>query len=302
MKSFLGEFFSPSDERYTVVVMDEKGMERPRQHQVRPRRLMWGWSASLFGVALLTAGMIVFTPLREVILGTGTARMKRDARLNALRLTALRDSLSMQRRYVRQLRNLMTGAPTDTAAAPAPSGSAEAYAAEPESGPTPKPYSQDWRAHQQPALSIEQTAIGSSSPAPPGSTSAPASLSALQFPVLPPVEGLLTRGYDARTGHYAVDLAVDEGTVVRSIGDGHVILADWTHDGGYAIAVQHAGGYVSVYKHNKRLLKRTGDRVRARASIALSGNTGEVTTGPHLHFELWRNGLAQDPASYFIGL
>ena len=127
-------------------------------------------------------------------------------------------------------------------------------------------------------------------------------LSGLRFPVLPPVTGIVTREFDARTGHYAMDIAVNEGSVVRAIGDGYVILADWTHDGGQIIAVQHADGFVSVYKHNSRLLKRLGDRVHDREAVSLSGNSGEITTGPHLHFELWQNGLAQDPNYYVIGM
>ncbi len=72
-------------------------------------------------------------------------------------------------------------------------------------------------------------------------------------------------------------------------------LADRTHAGGFTIAVQHGGGYLAVYKHNQRLLKRGHDRVRARETVALSGNTGAVTSGPHLHFELWRDGFPQNP-------
>ncbi|MGI9173940.1 MAG: murein hydrolase activator EnvC family protein, partial [Rhodothermales bacterium] len=143
--------------------------------------------------------------------------------------------------------------------------------------------------------------LSSSPPTASGTPDRPPHLAVLQWPVQSPVDGFLTRGFDARTGHYGADIAVEEGTLVRSIGDGHVILADWTHDGGYAIAVQHADGYVSVYKHNQRLLKRVGDRVSDREALAVSGNSGEVTTGPHLHFELWNNGLAQDPRYYFIG-
>jgi murein DD-endopeptidase MepM/ murein hydrolase activator NlpD len=80
-----------------------------------------------------------------------------------------------------------------------------------------------------------------------------------------------------------------------------VVFADWTYEGGYAVGVQHADGYLTVYKHNQRLLKRVGDRIRARDEIAISGNSGEISTGPHLHFELWQNGLAQDPRSYIVG-
>ena len=84
--------------------------------------------------------------------------------------------------------------------------------------------------------------------------------------------------------------------------EGHQELADWTHEGGYALAIQHSDGYVTVYKHAKQLLKRIGDRVRNRETVALSGNSGEFTTGPHLHVEIWHNGLAQDPRYFFVGL
>ena len=134
-----------------------------------------------------------------------------------------------------------------------------------------------------------------------GNTMRAANLDQIRFPVFPPVEGFITRGFEAQTGHYAVDMAVEVGSPVRSIGDGYVVMADRTQEGGHAIAVQHTGGYLSLYKHNRRLLKRVGERVEAREVIAESGNSGEITTGPHLHIELWNNGLAQDPAAYFIG-
>jgi murein DD-endopeptidase MepM/ murein hydrolase activator NlpD len=78
-------------------------------------------------------------------------------------------------------------------------------------------------------------------------------------------------------------------------------MADWLNDGGQVIAIAHANGYISVFKHNSSLLKQVGDRVQDREVIALSGNTGEITSGPHAHFELWQNGLAQDPRAYVLG-
>ena len=129
-------------------------------------------------------------------------------------------------------------------------------------------------------------------------SAAAAYLAGLRLPALPPIVGVLSRGYSAEAGHFGLDFAAREGTPVRSIGDGFVVFADWTHAGGFTIAVQHSDGYLSVYKHNQRLLKREGDRVRSQETVALSGNTGAVTSGPHLHFELWREGLAQDPHAY----
>src|SRR5690606_9593669 len=154
--------------------------------------------------------------------------------------------------------------------------------------------------HQQPALAYERLDAGELDPFKLTGTSG-RNLPSVALPALPPVEGFVTRGFDARSGHYAIDIAVEEGTTVRSIGDGYVVFADWTYEGGFALAVQHADGFVTVYKHNERLLKRLGDHVRARDAIAISGNTGEISTGPHLHFELWHNGLAQNPADYLVG-
>jgi murein DD-endopeptidase MepM/ murein hydrolase activator NlpD len=125
-------------------------------------------------------------------------------------------------------------------------------------------------------------------------------MSGLQLPFRAPADGFVTRGFSARDGHFAVDIAVESGSIVRSIGDGHVILADWGYDGGWTLVVHHADGYVSVYKHSDRLLKRVGERVLDREPIAISGNTGEITTGPHVHFELWHEGLAQDPEQYIL--
>ncbi len=299
MLSFLLEFTRHLDRVYTVIVVDEQATDPPRQYHLRPRTLWLGLGGVALGAAVLMVCLIVFTPVRELIPGYGTSEIRRDARLNALRLAALQDSLDMQRQYMVQLQQLVMGELDSEmwAGTEAPEG--EAVVTGELAGLAAEP-SGDWQDHQQPALPL--TRLPSAKAAVMPASDAPRRfLPSLRLPALPPVSGYFTRGFDARTGHFAVDIAAEEGTVVRSIGDGYVIFADWTHEGGYVIAVHHADGYVSVYKHNQRLLKRIGDRVRDREAIAVSGNTGEVTTGPHLHFELWRDGLAQDPQTYFIG-
>ncbi|WP_457652737.1 M23 family metallopeptidase [Rhodocaloribacter sp.] len=302
MFSFLSEFTRDPNSTYTVIVMDEEGMEQPRPYRVRPKRLLMWWTGTALALALALLSLVIFTPLREWIPGYGTAEMQRSARLNALRLAAMQDSLAMQQQYMTQLRKLMLGQIDSSLVGgerpPEPALAVSGELAE----VTADPLSKDWTDHEQPALSLERLPVAETPPVTPVSTAGERYLARLRFPVLPPVNGFLTRGFDARTGHYAIDLAVEEGSVVRAVGDGHVIFADWTHEGGFTLAIQHADGYVSVYKHNQRLLKRVGDRVRDREAIALSGNSGEITTGPHLHFELWHNGLAQDPRLYFIGL
>ena len=301
MWSFLIDLIRRPDEPCTVIVMDDEYREQPRQYKIHPQRLLIALGGTALTLALVLVSLLIFTPLRDLIPGYGTTQLRNNARLAAVRVAALQDSLAAQQQYMAELRHIMTGWVDTTLVTPAvPSDEAPAEADDLAEVAT-EPSSEDWADHEQPALPIARMPVDEAAPFRVISAGAQY-LAALQLPTLPPVGGVLTRGFDARTGHYAVDIAVEEGTMVRAIGDGYVIFADWTQKGGYAIAVQHADGYVSVYKHNQRLLKRVGDRVHSREAVAVSGNSGEFTTGPHLHFELWNNGLAQDPRSYLVGV
>lgn len=100
------------------------------------------------------------------------------------------------------------------------------------------------------------------------------------------------------TGHYGVDVVAGPGARVSAVMDGVVFFSEWTVETGYVIQIQHANNLISVYKHNERLLKSAGDHVKAGEAIANVGNSGELTTGPHLHFELWHSGVPLDPQEY----
>ncbi len=302
MREFFAEFFRDSRKLQRVIFIDEEGAGEPRQHRIVPARVVVTVVAGLVVAVLATSLVIAFTPIRELIPGYSTDEMRRDARLNALRLAALTDSLQTQSRYLEHLRNLLTGqvAAEDIEGL---EGATSMMTGLPDEEPrlgTRAP-SENWRDHQQPAFNLD-VLPSESAERPDVLTISEGYLATLRFPVVAPVEGVLTRGFAADIGHYGTDIAASEGSVVRAIGDGYVVLADWTHDGGHALAIQHARGYISVYKHNQRLLKNVGDRVRDREPIALSGNSGEITTGPHLHFELWHDGLAQDPSAFFLSL
>ena len=112
-----------------------------------------------------------------------------------------------------------------------------------------------------------------------------------------PLKGVISQGYNPVTHPY-IDITAPEGSVVKATLDGTVIYAGWSDDTGYTIQIQHEGDIVSIYRHNEKLLKRSGDKVTAGSPIALIGNTGELTTGDHLHFELWHKGQTVDPTLY----
>ncbi|MDY5571041.1 MAG: M23 family metallopeptidase [Candidatus Cryptobacteroides sp.] len=112
-----------------------------------------------------------------------------------------------------------------------------------------------------------------------------------------PLKGVVSQGYDPLLHPY-IDITAPANSVVMSVLDGTVINAGWSDDSGYTIQIQHSDDIISIYKHNQKLLKKTGDKVVAGAPVALVGNTGSLTTGDHLHFELWYRGEAVDPTKY----
>jgi murein DD-endopeptidase MepM/ murein hydrolase activator NlpD len=111
-----------------------------------------------------------------------------------------------------------------------------------------------------------------------------------------PLKGVVSQGFDAT--HPYIDITAAEGSAVKATLDGTVIYTGWSEDDGNTIQVQHTDDIVSIYKHNDKLLKKAGDKVKAGTSIAIVGNTGDTSTGTHLHFELWHKGEAVDPTRY----
>ena len=113
-----------------------------------------------------------------------------------------------------------------------------------------------------------------------------------------PINGNIVKVYNPTEGHYGVDIESTENQVIKAVLDGVVVFASWTLDFGYILGIQHEGNYFSCYKHNATLLKKEGDFVKAGEAIAILGASGELSEGPVLHFELWRNGLSLNPTDY----
>ena len=113
-----------------------------------------------------------------------------------------------------------------------------------------------------------------------------------------PINGIVTQHFNRETKHFGTDLVASNNSVIKATADGTVIYSDWTIDNGYCIGIQHNGNLFSIYKHNAVLLKEEGDFVNAGDAIAIYGNSGSLSTGPHLHFELWYNGTPLNPEDY----
>jgi len=120
------------------------------------------------------------------------------------------------------------------------------------------------------------------------------------FPLITPTEGMTTQGFDPALGHFGLDIATRKGMPVFAATDGYVLFAGWTYDDGNMLIVAHGGGYVTVYKHAQSLLKTAHTVVKRGEPIALAGTTGKTSLGPHLHFEVWKDGMPYDPNEYLL--
>ncbi len=121
-----------------------------------------------------------------------------------------------------------------------------------------------------------------------------------EFPIIAPAVGYVSRRFESEKGHYGIDYAGKIGSLIVAAADGYVVFAGYTADDGYTIILSHGGGFLTTYKHNQNVLKSVGEFVKRGEPIALLGNSGRTSFGPHLHFEVWNNGKAQNPNDYLI--
>jgi murein DD-endopeptidase MepM/ murein hydrolase activator NlpD len=122
----------------------------------------------------------------------------------------------------------------------------------------------------------------------------------VSFPAILPTEGFITRGFEPEHNHFGLDIAGKMGNLIVAAADGNIVFSGWTYDDGYIVIVSHASGFMSFYKHNQSLLKSSGSFVRRGEPIATLGNSGTTSSGPHLHFEIWKDGVPVDPSIYLI--
>ncbi|HKJ43325.1 MAG TPA: M23 family metallopeptidase, partial [Sunxiuqinia sp.] len=230
----------------------------------------------------LTVLIIAYTPIREFIPGYPSGKIREMIVHNAILVDSLQDQLKIRDDYFGKIKALING---DVPQEPA----FVADSAIPSNNLTFHHYNHDSIFKQkileeQLDLSIHKET--------------PTSTNIAHIHFFTPLKGMITNKFDKNTDHFAVDIVGLPNSRISAVLGGTVIFAGWTVETGYVIYLQHANDLVSVYKHNAELLKNVGDRVKAGEAIAIMGNTGELTTGPHLHFELWHKGVALDPEKY----
>ena len=121
-----------------------------------------------------------------------------------------------------------------------------------------------------------------------------------ELPMFQPVTGFVSQEFNPSRHHFGMDIAAKQGTPVSAASDGFVVYAGWSYDDGNILMLSHGSGYLTVYKHNEMVLKSIGTAVRRGEIVALLGSSGQTSGGPHLHFEVWKDGIPQDPKAYLL--
>lgn len=262
------------------------------------------WQLRISGLGAMVSGMLVtwiliivvsvliaFTGLREFIPGYPDATTREKLVNNALLADSLDQALRQWERHLNNISLLLAGK------APLPIDTKRPDSVYLHDAATPYvPSREDSLLRRE----IEENDHYSPRvPAPTGGSRPLATTSSIENLFLfPPVQGAITDSFNIKTNHTAIDVVTQPHTPVMAVLDGTVVFAEWIPATGHVLQIQHDYGVLSVYKHNAKLLKKQGDRVRAGEAVAIAGNSGELTTGPHLHFELWHNGAPVDPLRY----
>lgn len=227
--------------------------------------------------------IIAFTPVRALIPGYPDARTKHDAIQNAIRIDSLENVITKWELYSENLRRVVDGQePLKIDSLMEVRRSAASTEAD------MKEIAQKDSLLRKEVADEDRFDIKSNS-----SRTLP--IEGMHF--FTPLKGVVSQGYD-KALHPYIDITAPGNSVVMSVLDGTVISDGWTDTDGYTIRIQHEGDIISVYKHNQKLMKKTGDKVTAGTPIAILGGTGSLSDGEHLHFELWHKGEAVDPTKY----
>ena len=233
-------------------------------------------------IFLVAATIIAFTPLRNYLPGYMNSEVREQVVNNALRADSLQEALDRHRLYVMNIQDILRGeVKVDTV-----HSIDSLTAARSEELMERTRQEEEFRKQYEEQERYNLTAMPDMG------------ISDIIFHR--PTRGMVSSVFDANKKHYGVDIAATPNESVLATLDGTVILSTYTAETGYVIQVQHGRDFVSIYKHCGSLLKKVGDTVKSGEAIALVGNTGEKTTGPHLHFELWNKGRAIDPSKYIV--
>ena len=276
---------------YRLVIMNNDTFEEVGSYKLSMMNFYVFVSSALVALTLLVTSIIVFTPIKKYIPGYGGVGSDRQVYELADQVDVLEKKLQAQQTYTDHFKKLLIGDVQTQEQVPVETVKIS------DSLLNVHPSQEDAELRAAVAngsVVAKETAAEGVKPISVGSKDEKLE----QMFLLAPLKGQVALAFSPAKKHFGVDVVAPKNTVVMAVSDGFVVSSDWTLETGNTIGIQHANNLVSFYKHNASLLKKEGDKVKAGEAIAIIGNTGEQSSGPHLHFELWKNGLAVNPLEY----
>lgn len=269
-------------DKYRLLILNEHTFEERLSFKLT--RLNVFVLSSLVAIFLIsfTYLLIAYTPLREYIPGYSSTALKKQATELNYKTDSLQRVLAMNELYFKSIKQVLKG---DVSAININKDSIIQAVKLEASSVDLNPNAEDSLLREKVDKEDKYNLFESAT-------------STANFVLFPPVNGSISEPYNAKEKHYAVDIVVAKDTPVKATADGIVVFSEWTANTGYVIIIEHSYGLISIYKHNASLTKAQGDLVKAGEVIATAGNTGELTTGPHLHFELWNDGYPINPTNF----
>lgn len=265
--------------KYRFILINDETFEEKFSFKLTPMNVFVGFSSSLVSLTILIILLIFFTPLKEYVPGYTDTQTKRNIQQLLFKADSLEESLKAKETYYKNLLDIMNGG----------NGLNDSTTT---SKKTSSKTSQSNAGEKELAFRSEFEKISNNT-----KTESKREISAdyKNLFLMTPTKGLISKPFNPGENHFAIDIASIPEAPIKAVQEGTVIFADWTPEAGKTIVIQHTNNLISIYKHNSALLKKVGMFVGTGEVVAIVGNTGEYTTGTHLHLELWENGKALNP-------
>lgn len=272
-------------QKFRLIILNSQTLEELFSLKLSPLNVITTVGLIILVSMTIAFLLIFYSPLKQYVPGYPTIDYKKELLKLSFRIDSLQENLSLKEFYLKNLQHILKGEYDSMEYAKVEK--IDSFVRDPLLMSELNPNDTAFRNYveYQERFNILFT---------------PASAAENSIKFFPPVKGYVNNVYNEKELHYGVDIPTHENELVKAASDGKVIVSEWTIDNGYLLAIQHKNNWISIYMHNGALLKKKGDRVRAGEPIAFAGNTGENSTGPHLHFELWYNGNPVDPQKYII--
>ena len=276
--------------KYYFIIRKEENFEEKLSIRLSPISLFLTTGGMVVLLIVLVIWLVAFTPLKEYIPGYADVNVHKNLILLSQKTDSLTEALQARAAYMDNLKRILSGEPGRS-----DSGN---EGNQPDTVPANRAKTLIPPSHDDSVLRSEVEAQNPYNVATNIALNSKPGGNINNYFFFTPLKGIVTNGFNPLNGHFGVDIVCKENEAIKATLDGTVILATWTLATGNVIIIQHANNLISVYEHNSVLLKKAGDYVKAGDVIAIVGNTGELTTGPHLHFELWYRGNPVNPQQY----